>query len=71
MFMDKTSLTEAPDDVTEVPGIFLAYEDMEKKTDTMESTGRSATLPNLLYKGREGKPMKSSRSKRKDFFDAS
>ena len=63
-------IDEAPDD--EEPEFFLGvYDDMEKKTNTMESTGRSATLPDLLYRGREGKPMKSSRSKRKGVFDAS
>ena len=51
--MDKTSLDEAPDDIMEEPSIFLAYDYIEKKTDTMESTGRSAILPDLLYWGRK------------------
>jgi hypothetical protein len=72
MFKDKTSLEEAPpEEVTEEPGTFLAYDDIEKKTDTTESTGRSAIFPDLLYRGREGRPMKSSRSKRNGFLEAS
>jgi hypothetical protein len=44
---------------------------MAKNTETSESTGRSATLPDLLYKGREGMPTKPSRSNVKGFLEAS
>ena len=44
---------------------------MAKNTDMRESMGRSASLPDLLYKGRDGKPTKSSLSKRKVFLEAS
>jgi hypothetical protein len=60
MFRDKTSAKEAPPVgvVEEEP--LLVYEDIAKKTDTRESMGRSAILPDLLYKGRDGMLMKSS-----------
>ena len=72
MFRDRASLNVAPfGGAEEVPAFLLPKEDMAKKTDTSESTGRSASLPDLLYKGRDSISMKSSRSKRKPFLEAS
>ena len=76
MFKDSTSLKvgdplEVPVAPVELLPVLLAYEDIEKKTDTRESTGRSEILPLLRYKGRLGILMKSSRWKRKGVFDAS
>ena len=57
--------------LVELPPVFLAYEDIEKNTDTRESTGRSEILPLLRYNGRLGILTKSSCWKRKGVCDAS
>ena len=71
MFRDKILAKEAPlaGVVEEEP--ILVYEDIAKKTDTRELTGRSAILPDFLYKGRDGMLMKSSQPKWKPFLEAS
>ena len=75
MFKDSTSLKVGALEVlvalVELPPVFLAYKDIEKNTDTRESTGRSEILPLLRYKGRLGMLTKSSCWKRKGVCDAS